>query len=173
MLERGKILQAWKLRSRNYADTHRKRLAQSFFDYMRNNPGACYDDLEQEFRRNYYEAIDEILPAVLDIDDPLVTYHVIKRADLNNAKEASAVQNLIQQVDGVKHQVTLRELARSGTDDVRATLRAKPDLPPKVILALNPQRVTRSAATAEKTTSPTATKSRKPRKSASADAPEG
>jgi hypothetical protein len=140
MLERAKILEAWAQRSGATADTNRKRKAESFFDYVRSNPGACYDDLAAEFRRNYYDAFEEIVPVVLAIDDPLLIYHVVQRADLNNPREAAVVESLIGRLDSTRHQVTFRALARSGTPEIRATMLAKPNLAAKVRLALNPQR---------------------------------
>ena len=132
MHQREMIMRAWDQQRANRADTPSKRKADQFFQYMRDNPDLCWDELSQEFRNKYYDAFDEIIPVVLATDDPLILYNLTRYADFNNSKEVEAAHQLIRNVDGEKHQVTLRTLVEKSSDDFVPTLKSKKNLPKSV-----------------------------------------
>jgi hypothetical protein len=140
MDQRHTILNNWVRRRALLADTPSRRKADAFFDLVRQQTETCWEGLVDELRRNYYDAFDEIIPVLLETDDPLILYNIVRFADLNNPREVAALQQLIRGVSGEKHQVTLRTLAETQKSELMQVLRAKQDLPEPVRAALRPDR---------------------------------
>jgi hypothetical protein len=140
MNQRDMVLKIWERRRALLADTPRRRKAEAFFDLVRQQTDICWEGLADEFRRNYYDAFEEIVPVLLETDDPLILYNCVRFADLNNPKEVTALQQLIRGASGEKHQVALRTLAETQTPALLPTLREKQDLPEVVRAALRPDR---------------------------------
>jgi hypothetical protein len=140
MNQRDLVLKIWERRRPLLADTPRRRKAEAFFDLVRQQTEICWEGLADEFRRNYYEAFDEIVPVLLETDDPLIIYNCVRFADLNNPKEVAAAQQLIRASSGEKHQVTLRTLAETQAPELLPALREKRDLPESVRAAIRPDR---------------------------------
>jgi hypothetical protein len=86
---------------------------------------VCWEDLVAEFRRNYYDAFDEIVPALLASDDPFITFNCVRLADLSQPKEVKALQDFIRTCDPEKHQVSLRALAETRVAGIRERLAGK------------------------------------------------
>jgi hypothetical protein len=140
MNQRKVILKIWERRRALLADTPRRRMAEAFFDVVRQQMEMCWEGLADEFRRNYYPAFDLIVPVLLETDDALILYNYVRFADLNNPKEVAAAQQLIRASNSGKHQVTLRTLAQTQKSELLSTLREKQDLPESVRAALKPER---------------------------------
>ena len=131
------------------ADSPNKRRAQAFVDLIEQNPDMCWDDLAQEFRDNYYDAFDEIVPALTSLDDPLVTYNCVRLANTNNVKEVEALKQVAESVDSYKHQVSLRAMAKTRSDDLLPVIKAKADLPNSLRVSLGLGVTNSPAATLE------------------------
>jgi hypothetical protein len=140
MNQRDLVLKIWERRRPLLADTPRKRKAEAFFDLVRQQTEICWEGLADEFRRNYYDAFEEIVPVLLETDDPLIIYNCVRFADLNNPKEVAAAQQLIRASSAEKHQVTLRTLAETQKSELMPALREKRDLPESVRAVLRPDR---------------------------------
>jgi hypothetical protein len=147
MNQRDLVLKIWEGRRALLADTPRRRKAEAFFDLVRQQTEICWEGLAEEFRRNYYEAFDEIVPVLLETDDPLILYNCVRFADLNNPREVAAAQQLIRGADGEKHQVTLRTLAETQKAELMPALREKRDLPESVRAAIRLDRPPRRTKT--------------------------
>jgi hypothetical protein len=145
MNQRDVILKSWERRRALLANTPSRRKAEAFFELVRQQTEICWEGLADEFRRNYYEAFDEIVPVLLETDDPLILYNCVRFADLNNPKEVAAAQQLIRGASSEKHQVTLRTLAETQKSELLPTLHEKQDLPESVRAALRPERSSRRA----------------------------
>jgi hypothetical protein len=113
MNERQEILQAWNQRSAVTFRSPQFMKAQAFFQLVNDEQSICWDDLVTEFRRNYYDAFDEIVPTLLATNDPLIIFHVAKFADLQNPKEANLAKTIIQTMDVQKHEATMQLLANN------------------------------------------------------------
>ncbi len=105
---------------------------QTFFEMIRNKPRLCWEELVEEFRRDYYDAFDEIVPILFATNDPLIIFNCIQFADLNEPKEVAILQQFIRDCDAEKHQVSLRFLAEKQEPEFLTTLRQKQALPASV-----------------------------------------
>lgn len=138
MQQRDIILQAWERRRALIADTPGRRKADAFFAMVRTQLDICWQELADEFRRNYYDAFDEIIPVLLATDDPLIIYNCVRFADLKSPKEMAALEHVVRGCDSAKHQVTMRTLAETQAEGLLQALREKRDLPQAVRAALRP-----------------------------------
>jgi hypothetical protein len=136
MDQRAVVLKAIKQTMATSADSPRKRKAQAFVDLIEQNPDMCWDDLAREFRDNYYDAFDEIIPALTSIDDPLITYNCVRLADTNNVKEVQAMKQVAESVDSYKHQVSLRAMVKTRSEDLVPVIKGKADLPNSLRVSL-------------------------------------
>ena len=150
MQQRALILKSWARHSAEIPDSPAKRKAQTFFDMVANEPGSCWEEIAGEFRRNYYDVFDEIVPTLLDTDDPLIIYHCVHNADLQNPKEVSALQHLVRECDCRKHQVSFRDLAATRSKALVPLLEEREDLPKSVRFVLGREEPPRSAKAPEK-----------------------
>jgi hypothetical protein len=149
MDQRVEVLSAVKKFMAARADSPNKRRAQAFVDLIEQNPDMCWDDLAQEFRNNYYESFDEILPALTAIDDPLVTYNLVRLADANNVKEVQAMKQVAESADSYKHQVSLRAMVKTRSEELLPVIKGKADLPNSLRVSLGLGKSTVSEAKAE------------------------
>lgn len=134
MNQRQEIAQAWDHYSATAFHSSQFARARQFFHLIEERPEMCWDDLVEEFRKNYYDAFDVIIPVLLSTDDPLIVHNIVQFADLSNPKEADTIKGVIRSSDPQKHQVTLQELA--GVKSLRPELMKKPKLPENVRHAL-------------------------------------
>ncbi|HTP07203.1 MAG TPA: hypothetical protein VMP08_03075 [Anaerolineae bacterium] len=136
MDQRIQVLTAIKQYMATRPDSPRKQRAQAFVDLIEQNPDMCWDDLAEEFRNNYYDAFDEIVPALTGLDDPLITYNCVRLADANNIKEVLALKQVAESVDSYKHQVSLRAMAKTRSADLLPVIKGKADLPNSLRVSL-------------------------------------
>lgn len=94
----------------------------------------CWDDLVVEFRRNYKDVIDEVVAILLATDDPLIIFHTLRVLDPNDPVEAKAIDDIVQNLDPVKHEVGM--LGLLGEPSLRAAIKKKRDLPESVRAAI-------------------------------------
>jgi hypothetical protein len=134
MNQREEIMQAWNRHSATAYPSPQFKKAQAFFEMLNERPEICWDDLVAEFRRNYYDAFDEIVSVMVDTDNPLIMYNCVRFADLNNPREVDAAKNFIRNCDADKHQVSLQALA--AVPGLQSELKKKPQLPAPVRQAL-------------------------------------
>ena len=113
----------------------------------------CWDDLVLEFRRNYKDVIDEVVAILLATDDPLIIFHTLRVLDPNDPVEAKAIDDIVQKLDPVKHEVGM--LGLLGEPSLRAAIKKKRDLPDSVREALkSSSSAPPSAAAAEENEEP-------------------
>lgn len=103
---------------------------------LRDREDACWDELVAEFRRNYYDAFDEVVPALFATDDPLIIYNLVRSLDISQSKERDALQRFVQECAGEKHQASLRVIAETRSAELLAALRRRQELPAFVQEAL-------------------------------------
>ncbi|MFL6210649.1 MAG: hypothetical protein ACJ74W_17485 [Pyrinomonadaceae bacterium] len=143
MLQREVIRQALERRRATHGNTPQFQKAQEFFEMALTQPDDCWDDLVREFRRNYADAMDEIVAVLTATDDPLIIFHLLRVADLSAPTEAEAVRKIVRDLDPDKHEVSM--LGLTGEPSLRAAIKKKEGLPASVRAALNPD----AAAAAE------------------------
>lgn len=136
MLQREIISQALARRRATHGRTPQFQRAQEFFDMVMARQDICWDDLVREYRRNYADALDEIVAVLTETDDPLIIYHLLRVADLQDPREAEAVRKIVRDIDPQKHEVSV--LAMATEPRLRATIQKKERLPASVRAALNP-----------------------------------
>jgi hypothetical protein len=136
MLQRDLLKQSLERRRATHGNTPQFQRAQEFFEFVLTQPENCWDDLVREYRRNYADVMDEIVAVVMGTEDPLMIYHLLRVADLNEPKEAAALHRIVRDLDPVTHEVSL--LALTGEPSLRAALKKKAGLPKSVHAALNP-----------------------------------
>lgn len=148
MQQRELILAAWQRHKKNRAPSPRLQKAEEFFDLVQSNPNVCWTELSEEFRRNYYDAFDEIVPVLLDTDDALIVHNCVRFAELSNPKEAEAAKRLIQQADSDKHEVTMLRLAQQ--EDLQPALKKVAKLPDSVRAALGRSKTPAATSTSKR-----------------------
>ena len=99
---------------------------------VRTQEQLCWDEFVEEFRKNYYDIFDELIPPLFATDDVLIIHNCIRFADLSEPKEVEFLTKFIQECDAEKHQVSLRELAETQQPDLMAALQRKEKLPESV-----------------------------------------
>ena len=149
MDQRDEVLNAIKRFLATRSDSPHKRTAQAFVDLIEQNPDMCWDDLAEEFRNNYYDAFDEIVPAITSLDDPLVTYNCVRLANTGNAKEVATLKQMAEKVDSYKHQVTLRAMAQTRSEELLPVIKGKADLPNSLRVSLGLSKSSSPAAKIE------------------------
>jgi len=135
MNQRSQVMQAWNRRSATAYQSPQVKKAQAFFTMVNERPEICWEDLATEFRRNYYDAFDEIVPTVMATDHALIVYNCLRVFDFNNPKEADVARNFIRNCNAEKHQVALQALA--AVPSLQPELNKKPGLPAPVRNALS------------------------------------
>jgi len=136
MDQRIQVLTAIKKFMVTRPDSPAKRRAQAFVDLIEQNPDMCWDDLAEEFRNNYSAAFDEIIPALTGLDDPLVTYNLVRLANPDSVKEVLALKQVAESVDSYKHQVSLRAMAKTRSEELLPVIKGKADLPNSLRVSL-------------------------------------
>ena len=136
MNQREVIRQSWARRKKAAVLSSHFNKADEFFQMIEEQSDLCWEDLANEFRRNYYDAFDLIVPTLLDTDDPLITYNCIRFSDQNQPKEIAALQHIARESDSERHQVTLLTLANTKKKELTTVLRGRKDLPQAVRLTL-------------------------------------
>jgi hypothetical protein len=114
--------------------------AESFASFLRENTDTCWEEVVPEFRANYYDALEELIPPLLAIDDPLITLNLVRFADPSNPREVKLLRQLISQCDPERHQHSLRALAQMGAPELLTELKQKKGMPADVREVLNPAR---------------------------------
>jgi hypothetical protein len=113
--------------------------AEAFAATMRDNPEACWEDMVPEFRAKYYDALEELIPPLLALDDPLITLNLVRFADPTSPREVELLRQLIGQCDPDRHQHSLRALAEMGQPELLRALHQKQGMPDVVKEALAAQ----------------------------------
>jgi hypothetical protein len=134
MNQRQEILDAWAKYSASAYRSSQFVKAQGFFQLIEDRTDMCWEDLVSEFRNHYYDAYDTIVPVLLSTNDPLIVHNVARFADLNSAKEADTVKNIVANADPVRQQATLQAFA--AVPALQPVLMKKAQLPDTVRVAL-------------------------------------
>jgi hypothetical protein len=143
MLQREVVKQALEHRRATHGNTPQFQKAAELIEQALNSPDDCWDELVREFRRNYTDAQDEIVAILMQTDDPLIIFHLLRVADLSEPAEAEGVRKIVRDLDPDKHEVSV--LGLTGEPSLRAAIKKKEGLPASVRAALNPE----AAAAAE------------------------
>lgn len=107
--------------------------ALAFFEMLAEQRDICWSDqLVAEFRRDYYDAFDEIMSVLFATDDALIIFQCVQHADFNQPKELEAFKNFIANCNAEKHQVSLRALAETRVPELLAALKKRKQLPESV-----------------------------------------
>lgn len=134
MNQRETIIKAWLSYKAAHPYSPHLAKAQAFFDYINARPDICWDDLVTDFRRDYYDAFDEVVGTLIETNDPLIIFNASQFADFNNPKEIEAARHAIQQLDADKHQASLIALAQ--VPALLPALKIRGYLPDSVRMAL-------------------------------------
>jgi hypothetical protein len=138
--------------------------ARAFMDMMRDSPDVCWEDMVPEFRAHYYDALEELIPPLLALDDPLITLNLVRFADPNRPREAALLRQVVEQSDPERHQHSLRAIAEMKRPELLAAIQRKRGLPSSVTEVLGPPPVP-PAASSKPAAAPrarTSTRGRKP-----------
>jgi len=139
MHQRAAIMKALSRAPRARSSTSAREKAQAFFDMVWEQREICWGpELVAEFRRNYYDAFDEIISVLFATDDPLIIFQCLQNADLSKPQEVQALQQFIQDCNPEKHQVILRALAETRRPEFVKALKQRKQLPESVREVLAP-----------------------------------
>ena len=101
-------------------DTAKAARVRAYVQKLKDNPDICWPDLAADFRRNYYDLFDVVVPQVFKSDAPMVIYKLVENLDLTKDNEAKAVADFARSCDVQKHQLTLMKLAASPVRAIKA-----------------------------------------------------
>lgn len=136
MNQREVILAAWQKHKATRAPSKHMKMAEEFFEYVEDHPEFCWTELSEEFRSKYYEAFDEIVPVLMDTDDPFIIHNLVRFADLDQPKESDAAKQIARNVDPKRHEVTMVKLAENKDESLRSTIKKRAKLPDAVKAAI-------------------------------------
>jgi len=132
MNQRELILAAWQKHKATRAPSKKMQMAEEFFGYVEDHPEFCWIQLSEEFRSKYYDAFDEIIPVLMETDDPFIVHNLVRFADLDQAKEVDAAKELATNVDPGRHEVTMARLAGTKNETIRGAVKKRAKLPDSV-----------------------------------------
>lgn len=132
MNQRELILAAWQEHKAKSAPSKHVKLADEFFEYVADHPEFCWIQLSEEFRSKYYDAFDEIIPMLMETDDPFIIHNLVRFADLDQPKEVDAAEEIATNVDPGRHEVTMARLAGTKNDKIRGAVKNRTKLPDSV-----------------------------------------
>ena len=101
-------------------DTAKAARVRAYVQKLKDNPDICWPDLAADFRQNYYDLFDVLVPQVFQSDAPMVIYKLVENLDLTKDNEAKAVTDFARTCDVQKHQLTLMTLAGSQVPAIKA-----------------------------------------------------
>ena len=128
MNQRELILAAWQEHKAKRAPSKHMQLADEFFEYVEDHPEFCWIQLSEEFRSKYYAAFDEVVPMLMETDDPFVIHNLVRFADLDRLKEVDAAKELAASVDPGRHEVTMVRLAENKNETIRSAIKKRAKL---------------------------------------------
>ena len=118
---------------------HVSAAAGAFMELMRDSPEVCWEDMVPEFRAHYYDALEELIPPLLALDDPLITLNLVRFADPNRPREIALLRQVVEQSDPERHQHSLRAIAEMKKPELVAAIQRKGVLPDSVREVLGPR----------------------------------
>jgi hypothetical protein len=136
MNQREVLRKIWERRKKTLASSPQAAKAEAFFQLVEEQPNACWEELVDEFRRNYYDAVEIVASVLLETDDPLIIYNCIRFSDQSRPQEIAALQRVARDCDCERHHVSLLTLANTKAKAVTTTLGARKDLPQMIRAAL-------------------------------------
>jgi hypothetical protein len=66
---------------------------------MRDSPRCAGRTWFRKFRAHYYDALEELIPPLLALDDPLITLNLVRFADPNRPREIALLRQVVEQSD--------------------------------------------------------------------------
>jgi hypothetical protein len=137
MFQREAVRQALARRRATRGNSPQFQKAAQFIEDALDSPDDCWASLAREYRRNYTDVLDEIVGILVETDDPIIVYNMVRIADLGDPQEAEAVRKVVRDLDSARHGASL--LALTEEPSMHATIRRKQNLPASVHAALNPE----------------------------------
>ena len=120
MFERLNVLDRLTTEGIHPGDTAKAARVREYVQKLKNNPSICWPDLATDFRRNYYDLFDVLVPQAFKSDAPMVIYNLVENLDLTKDNEAKAVADFARSCDVQKHELTLMKLAASPVPAIKA-----------------------------------------------------
>jgi len=137
MFQRESVRQALERRRATHGSSPQFQKAAQFIEGALDSPDECWESLAREYRRNYADALDEIVAVLAETDDPLIINNMLRVADLEDPGEAEAVRRVVRDLNPEKHVANLMSLVDE--PGMRATIRKKGSLPEALRAALDPE----------------------------------
>jgi hypothetical protein len=127
MFDRMNVLDQLEAQAAPAGDPAKAARLREFVQKVKADPNLCWPDLATEFRKNYYDLTDMVVPIVLRMEAPMVNYQIIQSLDLSKPNEAKIVADFVQTCDAEKNQLTLTMLTSASAADIAkaATARLK------------------------------------------------
>lgn len=98
---------------------------QKLVKHIKLDKDHCWRDFSDDFRKNFYDCFDEIVPPLLEIDDPLIRLALVKYLDPSKPKEKEALARIAKSVNPEIDEVSVKYLARSNEASVTKELKRK------------------------------------------------
>lgn len=100
----------------------KKARLQAFLKYIDDNSLECWDECVKEFRDNYYDLFDELIPPLMKTRDKLLHLILIRNMDLSKPKEVKLLKGFIKQAEPIEDEPELLAIAKLRHEGLTAQL---------------------------------------------------
>lgn len=125
MSKKALILQS--LKEAGVLDSDDEKI-KAFIVDLRERRGDSWRTVFSDFREKFYECFDDVVPAISEIDDPLIRLALIHFLDASQPKERKLLEKFAAEIVPEQEPIAIKHLARKNVPQVN-TLLARRSLP--------------------------------------------
>lgn len=116
----------------------KKAKLRAFLKYVDHHPEQCLDEYEKEFRENYYDLFDDLIPPLFDTDDKLLRILLINRIDVKKRKERNLLKEFVKTANAIEDERELIAIAKRQHKGLAEELLKRREISNKVRRAVKP-----------------------------------
>jgi hypothetical protein len=99
-----------------------------FLDSIDKQKADCWPEFIKQFREQYYDLFDDVIPPLLYGKDRLVRSIIIRAIDTEQKKEMNIAKEFVRKADGVTHEKDLLALTSKKNKTLNKEILKKPHL---------------------------------------------
>lgn len=129
MYQRQRILDLW---AKAGLDKSPNKQVRDFIRFVERSPNLGWEGYAEKCRREYPNAIRELVAPLLDSGDNLLVTNILRNANVRRGTEREVLRAFAREADPGKHALALEMLAKTGTASIKQELTARTVLPGRV-----------------------------------------
>lgn len=129
MYQREKILRAFEKAGLNKS---RKVKVKQFLQYLDDNPQVCWKDAAKEFQDKYLDISNEVVPIILNTNDPLIISNLLKHFDLGDGRNLQNVKTYIQSANAYRQPRLFSHMAKYYSEALGEEINSKIGVPESI-----------------------------------------